>query len=434
MAAARRTTAPRRRPGSVRRAARRPAGAPAARHRGLGRHRHRARVRRRRSAAPVVRRKILASDIAAETARLDVAVAQSRKQLVKLRARLAVLPEDSQAEIAPLLDAYLQHGRPLPPAARRAPVHQRDAGQRRNRGDGRAEEIAAAILAMARRRRTIRPGCERHAEEVREIARRLVRNLTQTPFRSFAGIPAGAVLVCEGLRPSDAALLDPARLAGVATDEGGADGHTAIMLRALGMPAVLGVAGLSDSARPGDVVVVDGTAGAVTLNPSAATPDRRAPRRHRLRPRAAAAGPVAPPAGGDAGRRSGGTAGQPGAPGRASAHRPVRRRRHRAAAQRVPVHEPRVHARTSRRKPRSIAPSSRRWGATRSPSGCWTGAARRTSRRCSSEAWCRTPTATRRSACAASACCCAGPTCSRPSLPPSCARPSPARPGCCCRW
>ena len=58
----------------------------------------------------------------------------------------------------------------------------------------------------------------RRAEEVREIARRVVRNLTRTPFRSFAGLPDGAILVAESLRPSDAALLDPSRLAGVATD------------------------------------------------------------------------------------------------------------------------------------------------------------------------------------------------------------------------
>ena len=51
------------------------------------------------------------------------------------------------------------------------------------------------------------------------------------------------MLVAEALRPADAALLDPSRIAGVATDEGGADGHTAIMLRALGVPAVLGAPG-----------------------------------------------------------------------------------------------------------------------------------------------------------------------------------------------
>ena len=220
--------------------------------------------------APVVRRKIAAADIAAQTARLEVAAAQSRKQLLKLRARLGVLPEASQAEIAPLLDAYLQMVGPsrlLRGARRRinellvsAETAVMDAG----------EEIAAAILGMAADDDDP-AGRDRRAEEVREIARRLIRNLTQTPFRSFAGIPAGAVLVCEALRPSDAALLDPARLAGVATDEGGADGHTAIMLRALGIPAVLGVAGLSHNARADETVVADGVAGAVTVNPSPAS-------------------------------------------------------------------------------------------------------------------------------------------------------------------
>ena len=126
---------------------------------------------------------------------------------------------------------------------------------------------------------------------MREIARRLVRNLTRTPFRSFAGLPDGAILVSEALRPADAALLDPSRLAGVATEEGGADGHTAVMLRALGVPAVLGAAGLAHAIRPGDIVVVDGIAGTVVLNPTPATLADGAPRRRRLRARAADATP-----------------------------------------------------------------------------------------------------------------------------------------------
>ena len=91
----------------------------------------------------------------------------------------------------------------------------------------------------------------------------MVRNLTRQPFRSFAGLPEGAVLITETLRPADAALLDPARLAGVATEEGGADGHTAVMLRALGIPAVLGAAGLAHAAEPGAIAVVDGSDGTV---------------------------------------------------------------------------------------------------------------------------------------------------------------------------
>ena len=79
------------------------------------------------------------------------------------------------------------------------------------------------------------------------------------------------MLISEALRPADAALLDPSRLAGVATEEGGAEDHTSVMLRALGVPAVLGAVGLAHAIQPGDVAVVDGTAGVVVLNPGAVT-------------------------------------------------------------------------------------------------------------------------------------------------------------------
>ena len=219
--------------------------------------------------AIVTRARIQAADTTAEIARFDAAIVQSRKQLLKLRARLGILPEDSQAEIAPMLDAYLQ----MIGASRLV------RGIRRRIADtlvsaetavvDETEALAEAIQAPTGE--DDHAGRKRRAEEVREIGRRLIRNLTRAPFRSFAGLPEGAVLVCESLRPADAALLDPSRLAGVATEEGGADGHTAIMLRALGVPAVLGVAGLSQGARAGEIIIVDGAAGIVTLNPEPAT-------------------------------------------------------------------------------------------------------------------------------------------------------------------
>src|SRR6202162_4312973 len=58
--------------------------------------------------AVVTRQKIQASDIGAEGSRLEAAIVQSRRQLAKLRARLAVLPEESQSEIAPLIEAYIR--------------------------------------------------------------------------------------------------------------------------------------------------------------------------------------------------------------------------------------------------------------------------------------------------------------------------------------
>jgi phosphotransferase system enzyme I (PtsI) len=221
----------------------------------------------------IVRHKILAEDSAAEMARLDAAVAQSRRQLTKLGSRLSVLPEESQAEIAPLIQAYIRmlgSNRLIQGVRQR--IEERLVSAETAVVEE-AEDIAASILARAapRMAEDDRAGLARRAEEVREIGRRLVRNLTRAPFRSFAGLPEGAVLVSESLRPSDAALLDPARLAGVATEEGGAEGHTSVMLRALGVPAVLGAPGIAHAIRPGDIAVLDGASGSIVFNPSPET-------------------------------------------------------------------------------------------------------------------------------------------------------------------
>ncbi|MDR3538876.1 MAG: phosphoenolpyruvate--protein phosphotransferase [Acetobacteraceae bacterium] len=221
----------------------------------------------------ITRHKIQAADIASEGARLEAAIAQSRKQLTKLRGRLSVLPEESQSEIAPLIEAYL---RMLGPSRLVRGVRRRIEETLLSAESAvmvESEAIADAILDQADPGLTAEDlaSLRRRADEILEIGRRLVRNLTRAPFRSFAGLPEGAILVSEALRPADAALLDPARLAGVATDEGGAEGHTAVMLRALGVPAVLGAAGLAHAIRPGDTVVLDGSSGAVVLNPGPLT-------------------------------------------------------------------------------------------------------------------------------------------------------------------
>ena len=238
--------------------------------------------------AVVTRHRIHAEDVPGELSRFDAAVAQSRKQLLKLRARLAVLPEEGQGEIAPLLDAYLQM---LGPSRLLRGVQARVRDRLVSAETAVMEEanaIAAAFAASAVG--SDGPAAsQRGAEEVREIGRRLVRNLTRAPFRSFADCAPGSILVAEGLRPSDAALIDPTRIAGVATEEGGTDGHTAILLRALGVPSVLGAPGLLAGVRPGATVVVDGALGSLILDPTPQTlsasrraVDAFARERHRL--------------------------------------------------------------------------------------------------------------------------------------------------------
>ena len=218
--------------------------------------------------AVVTRHRIHAEDIQSELARLEAAILQSRKQLLKLRNRLGVLPEESQGEIAPLLDAYLQM---LGPSRLIRGTRSRVQDRLVSADTAvRAEATAlAAMLAGGGAATPDRSGPQRQAEEVREIGRRLVRNLTRAPFRSFADSAPGSILVAETLRPSDAALIDPARIAGVATEEGGTDGHTAILLRALGIPSVLGAPGLMADLKAGDLMVLDGGDGTILLHPGA---------------------------------------------------------------------------------------------------------------------------------------------------------------------
>ena len=237
--------------------------------------------------AQITRSKIHAADIQAEAARFDAAILQSRKQLLKLRSRLSVLPEESQGEIAPLLDAYLQMLGPsrLVRGARTRIIDRLVSAETAVMEE--ANAIAAALLAVASPPHPAggsgeqhnsggageqhHSGAQRQADEVREIGRRLVRNLTHAPFRSYSDAPQGSILVAEALRPSDAALVNPARIAGVATEEGGTTGHTAIILRALGIPSVLGAPGLMAGTRAGMMVILDGAEGSVTLNPTQAT-------------------------------------------------------------------------------------------------------------------------------------------------------------------
>jgi phosphotransferase system enzyme I (PtsI) len=85
------------------------------------------------------------------------------------------------------------------------------------------------------------------------------------------GIPESGepfVLVARDLAPADTALLDPAKVVGFVTEEGGPTSHTAILARSMGVPAVVACTGCTALAE-GTVVLVDGVSGEVRPGPSA---------------------------------------------------------------------------------------------------------------------------------------------------------------------
>jgi phosphotransferase system enzyme I (PtsI) len=108
-------------------------------------------------------------------------------------------------------------------------------------------------------------------DDIRVVGTRLIRNLIKKPYATYSAMPEGAIILADELTPADTALMNPQRVAGFATVFGGAESHTAIVARALGLPAVLAVPGLLERARADDTVVIDGAEGTVILDPCAET-------------------------------------------------------------------------------------------------------------------------------------------------------------------
>jgi len=214
---------------------------------------------------PVAESHIPESEIDAERARFAEAVAVSLKQLRKLKAKTAALPESAAEEIGYLLDAHLAM---LSNSRLVRGVEQRIGRARINAERAvqiEINEIAESFAAMRD------PYLAARIEDIRVVGTRLIRNLIKKPYVAYSAVPAGAVILAEELSPADTALMDPQRIAGFATVFGGAEGHTAIVARALGLPAVLGVPGLLEHAQAGDTVVIDGTDGCVIIDPSVET-------------------------------------------------------------------------------------------------------------------------------------------------------------------
>lgn len=106
--------------------------------------------------------------------------------------------------------------------------------------------------------------------DLRDIRDRAIARLLGAPMPGIPDPGHPIVLVAHDLAPADTAQLDPGTVRAVVTVAGGATGHTAILARELGIPAVVGCSG-AVRLHDGEPVVVDGTAGEVIRDPDDAT-------------------------------------------------------------------------------------------------------------------------------------------------------------------
>ncbi|HEV3061609.1 MAG TPA: phosphoenolpyruvate--protein phosphotransferase [Vicinamibacterales bacterium] len=219
--------------------------------------------------AQVLRYQIAAARIDHELQRLEASRARSREQLVEIRARVA----RRRRELASLFDAQLlmlDDPMLVPRAAgivREQRVNAEWAVQQVFR------EFSAVFDEVAD------PYLRERKGDVADLIGRLRMNLRQgvlTPRDLLRELDEASVLVADELTPSLAAQVDWSRVRGFATDAGSRTYHTAILARSLEVPAVVGLHNASAQVQAGDLVVIDGSASQIILDPTPEVIERAA--------------------------------------------------------------------------------------------------------------------------------------------------------------
>jgi phosphotransferase system enzyme I (PtsP) len=104
--------------------------------------------------------------------------------------------------------------------------------------------------------------------DVKDAAQRLLENLAGMSGQQY-NIPDDAVLVAEDLSPADLSMLEGDKFKGIALATGGVTSHASILAKSFEIPTVVAIEGLTESVHQGDLLIIDGNAGSVHVNPNA---------------------------------------------------------------------------------------------------------------------------------------------------------------------
>jgi len=211
--------------------------------------------------AQVLRYQVSPARVAHELARLEESRSRSRSQLTEIRARLA----DRRPEMASLFDAQLLMLDDPMLAPRAAEIIRQQRVNAEWAVQQAFDECSAVFDEVAD------PYLRERKGDVADLAGRLRMNLRRdvsTLRDLLSGVDESSVIVADELTPSLAAQVDWTKVRGFATDAGSRTYHTAILARSLDVPAVVGLHNASAQIEPGQLIVIDGSASQVILDPT----------------------------------------------------------------------------------------------------------------------------------------------------------------------
>ena len=204
---------------------------------------------------------IPSEDVPREMIRLEMAMIETRRQLHEIQQRVG---EAMGGENAGIFDAHL-HVVDDPSFVDEI---YRDVREKRKNIEKSlfevSERYAQTLLQMDD------DYLRERATDIRDVTRRILRNLMGGGADLLAGLENPRVLVARDIAPSDMAAFDRRKILGVVTELGSPTSHTAIMARAMDLPAIVGMRDLHTKLRDGDRVILDGVRGIVVMNPTSA--------------------------------------------------------------------------------------------------------------------------------------------------------------------
>jgi phosphotransferase system enzyme I (PtsI) len=114
---------------------------------------------------------------------------------------------------------------------------------------------------------------QERAVDIADVSRRIINCLQGNKRDRFSleYLVEDVILVAHDLMPSDAMMMNGSRVKGLVMDQGSRTCHTAILARAFNIPAVLGLSVFSKEVKDGEMLIVDGSAGSVFIEPDEKT-------------------------------------------------------------------------------------------------------------------------------------------------------------------
>lgn len=211
----------------------------------------------------IPKRQIEVSQVPREVERLEKAVADSIADLAKLRDSLTTQAGNDVSGVGGIFDFHMGVLRDKSTIRQIVDEIKKNHTTAEYAVSTVMRRYANMFLGMSDRYLSER------VKDIHDIERRVLRNLIGQKHEDLLHLRSDVVVIAHDLLPSQTASLDREHVKGFATDVGGRTSHTAIVARAMGIPAVVGLGNLTAEVSGGDTVIIDGTRGVVIVNPDA---------------------------------------------------------------------------------------------------------------------------------------------------------------------